>query len=109
MDSNRTEDYQIVLSPELGISANDFLAAWNEDTETHNLCEAQPVSPGSRTFDPTLIAGILITVGSGVATNVISALIMKLLDKKGVSKHTHIEQMKKSDGTQILVVDIDEK
>ena len=35
--------------------------------------------------------------------------IMKVLDKKGVSKHTHIEQMKKSDGTSLLVVDIDEK
>ncbi|HJT56450.1 MAG TPA: hypothetical protein VJ761_08145 [Ktedonobacteraceae bacterium] len=109
MDSNHTEEYQIVLSPELGISANDFLTSWNEDAETRHLSEAQAVSPGGRTFDPTLIAGILITVGSGVATNVISALIMKVLDKKGVSKHTHIEQMKKSDGTQMLVVDIDEK
>ena len=108
MDSMDNEDYQIVLSPELGISANDFLATCNEDAETRNLCEAQPISSGGKAFDPALIAGILISVGSGVATNVISALIMKVLDKKGVRKHTHIEQTKKSDGTKMLVVDIDE-
>ena len=67
------------------------------------------MSSAGKAFDPALIAGIMISVGSGVATNVVSALIMKVLDKKGVSKHTHIEQMKKSDGTKLLVVDIDEK
>ena len=103
------EYYQIALSPDLGISPDDFLEAWNEDAETRDLSEAYPMSSGSKAFDPTLIAGIMISVGSGVATNVISALIMKVLDKKGVSKHTHIEQMKKSDGTSLLVVDIDEK
>jgi len=103
------EYYQIALSPDLGISPDDFLEAWNEDAETRNLSEAYPMSSAGKSFDPTLIAGIMISVGSGVATNVISALIMKVLDKKGVSKHTHIEQMKKSDGTSLLVVDIDEK
>jgi len=100
---------QIALSPDLGISPDDFLEAWNEDAETRNLSEAYPMSSAGKSFDPALIAGIMISVGSGVATNVISALIMKVLDKKGVSKHTHIEQMKKSDGTRLLVVDIDEK
>ena len=103
------EYYQIALSPCLGISQDDFLEAWNEDAETRNLSEAYPMSSAGKAFDPALIAGIMISVGSGVATNVVSALIMKVLDKKGVSKHTHIEQMKKSDGTSLLVVDIDEK
>ncbi len=103
------EYYQIALSPDLGISPDDFLEAWNEDAETRNLSEAYLMSSAGKSFDPTLIAGIMISVGSGVATNVISALIMKVLDKKGISKHTHIEQMKKSDGTKLLVVDIDEK
>ena len=103
------EYYQIALSPDMDISPDDFLEAWNEDAETRNLSEAYPMSSAGKSFDPTLIAGIMISVGSGVATNVISALIMKVLDKKGVSKHTHIEQTKKSDGTRLLVVDIDEK
>ena len=103
------EYYQIVLSPDLGISSDDFLEAWNEDAETRNLSEAYPMSSAGKSFDPALIAGIMISISTGVATNVISALIMKVLDKKGVSKHTHIEQMKKSDGTSLLVVDIDEK
>ena len=103
------EYYQIALSPDLGISPDDFLEAWNEDAETRNLSEAYPMSSAGKSFDPTLIAGIMISVGSGVASNVVYDLVKKVLDKKGVSKHTHIEQMKKSDGTSLLVVDIDEK
>jgi hypothetical protein len=103
------EYYQIALSLDLGISSDDFLEAWNEDTETRNLSEAYPMSSAGKSFDPALIAGIMISVGTGVASNVVYDLVKKVLIKKGVSKHTHIEQMKKSDGTSVLVVDIDEK
>src|SRR6266849_5985459 len=102
-------EYQIALSPELDISPDDFLAAWNEDTETRNLAEAQLISSRGAYYDPTLIAGILLSVGSGVASNAVYELIKKVLVKQGVRKHTHIEEMKKSDGTSILVVDIDQK
>ena len=50
---------RISLSPDLGISSDDFLEAWNEDAETRNLFEAYPMSSAGKAFDPTLIAGVL--------------------------------------------------
>ncbi len=36
-------------------------------------------------------------------------LIKKVLAKQVVRKHMHIEEMKKPDGTRLLVIDIEEK
>ena len=62
-------------------------------------------------FDLTLLATILISVGTGAASNIISDLVMKVFEKRGVPrhKHTHIEQVKKPDGSETFVVDIDEE
>ena len=61
-------------------------------------------------YDPTLVATILITVLGGTAANVISAYIMKVLEKHGKpAKHTHIEHLKKPDGTESFIADIDER
>ena len=34
-------DYEIVLSPDLGISPADFAAAWNETAEARSIGEAR--------------------------------------------------------------------
>src|SRR5579863_6774208 len=101
-------DYEIILSPDLGISAEEFTAAWNETTETHAIAEAHLSTPKGAQYDPTLIIAIIISVTSGVATNVISDQINKLLEKRKGHKHTHIKQTTKRDGTERLIVDIDE-
>ena len=101
-------NYEIVLSPDLNISPTDFVTTWNTTTETHDIAEAHLSTPKGAFYDPTLIVGILITVGSGVATSVISDQINKLLEKRKEHKHTHIEHIKKADGTESFIVDIDE-
>jgi hypothetical protein len=114
------QTYQIALSPDLDISPEEFANAWNETAESRSVAEAQLSEAKGAQFDPTLIAGILISVGTGVAgnllTDLIKGIIQRLRDKKGAQssqgaqthKHTHIEQMKKPDGTEMLIVDIDE-
>ena len=103
-------DYEIILSPDLEISPTDFAAAWNESASENNAGEARVVTAKGAQFDPTLIATIVISIGTGAASNIISDLIMKVLDKRGAPKHkhTHIEHVKKPDGTETYVVDIDE-
>ncbi len=64
-------DYEIILSPDLGISAEEFAAAWNATTETHDIAEAHLATPKGAQFDPTLIVTIIISVTTGVAANVI--------------------------------------
>ncbi len=104
-------DYQIALSPELGLTTADFIAAWNEDTEARNVAAARLSTPTSTNFDPALAMAVdlAIAVGTGVASGALYDLLKKVLVKKGVKKHTHIEEMKKPDGTRLFIVDIDEQ
>lgn len=83
--------------------------ASNETAESRDTAEAHLTTPTAVHYDLTLIATILISVGTGAASNIISDLIMKTLEKRGVHKHTHIEQTKKPDGTESFIVDIEEK
>ena len=102
-------DYHIALSPELDINADDFVQAWNDDTEARKEASASLASSTGAQYDPTLITDVLLGVTTGMAGNALYDLIKKVLVKQGVRKHTHIEEMKKSDGSRLLVIDIDEK
>jgi hypothetical protein len=112
--------YQIALSPDLHITLEEFATAWNEDDIARTFAEAHlSQAKGTQFFDPMLVT-VLLSVGTGVATNLLSDLIegviQRLSDKKNTQsgqgtpshKHTHIEHIKKPDGSEMLVVDIDE-
>jgi len=67
-----------------------------------------------------MLVTVLLTVGTGVASDLLSDLIkgviQRLIDNKNAQtsqgipahKHTHIEHIKKPDGSEMLVIDIDE-
>ena len=112
--------YQIALSPNLHITLEEFANAWNEDDVARTFAEAHlSQAKGTQFFDPMLVT-VLLSVGTGVATDLLSDLIkgviQHLMDKKNTQsnqvtpthKHTHIEHIKKPDGSEMLVVDIDE-
>ena len=114
------QTYQIALSPDLHITLEEFATAWNLDDIARTFAEAHlSQAKGTQFFDPMLVT-VLLTVGTGVATNLLSDLIegviQRLTDKKNTqssqgtptNKHTHIEHIKKPDGSEMLVVDIDE-
>ena len=115
------QDYQIVLSPDLDFTPEEFAAAWNETTTARDLAEANVTSPAGTSFEPVTLAAILITVGTGIAINVISDQIKEVIqhirDKRSQQKeqgtgttevpgHTHIKITEKRDGTRIVAVDI---
>lgn len=103
-------EFEVVLSPELDMTPEAFAAAWNDLAEARARGEARTTSAKGTTFDPTLLVTVIISVTSGVASNVIADLIMNILGKRGNhGKHTHIEQVKKLDGTESFVADIDEE
>ena len=114
------QTYQIALSPDLHISLEEFANAWNEDDIARTFAEAHlSQAKGTQFFDPLLVTALL-TVGTGVATDLLSDLIkgviQRLIDKNNAQsgqdtpahKHTHIEQIKKPDGSEMLIVDLDE-
>jgi len=112
--------YQIALSPDLHISPEEFANAWNENDVARTFTEAHlSQAKGTQFFDPMLVT-VLISVGTGVASNLLSDLIegvvQQLRNKKGVQsssgttthKHTRTEYVKLPDGSEMLVVDKDE-
>ena len=104
-----TQQYEIVLAPDLALSPADFMETWNATAETRSKATASMTTTSGSHFDLIIIGTILLTVATGVASNVISELIMKTLEKRGVpSHHTHIEHVKKPDGSESFIVDIDE-
>jgi hypothetical protein len=103
--------YKISLPPELGVSPNDFIVAWNETPECREAAIAHQAEPRTRTrsFDPSLLTpalAVLGTVAAGVGTNALYDLIKQALTRKGVKKQTEITQIEQPDGTKILIVKI---
>ena len=102
---------QIILAPDLQISADDFAATWNADPARRELAEADVVVSTSVQFDPSLVnvgTVLLQGVGLGVAANALYDLIKDVLQVNGVRKRTQIRQIRYPDGTEELIVTIEE-
>jgi hypothetical protein len=114
------QTYQVALSPNLDITLEEFANAWNENDVARTIAEARlSEAKGMQFLDPMLVT-VLLSVGTGVGSDLLSDLIkgviQQLKDKKGAQsgqgtpthKHTHIDRIKNPDGSEMLVVDIDE-
>lgn len=111
--------YQIALSPDLHITAEEFADALNEDPEARQKDAEVLLSRtgGAKFLDPLVVGALLsipATVASSEIYDLLKSVIHRLWEKKGHAqpqshgRHIHIEQMKKPDGTEILVIDMDE-
>jgi len=110
--------YNIALSPDLGITPEEFATAWNESDVARTLAEARLSEAKSTQFLDPMMVTVLISVGTGVASNlltdIIEGIIEQLRNKKGAQssltphKLTHTEHVKLPDGSEMLVVDKDE-
>src|ERR687885_742418 len=99
-------EYQIILSPDLDLCPADFVTSWNEEAAAHNLPQAHLIPSASKQYDQALLDAIVLSVTTGVASNVLYELIKRVVvKKKGGHTHTHIEESRKADGTRLLVVD----
>jgi len=105
-------DYQIALSPELGLSTADFVAAWNQAPEFRAVAEARVSESSGAQYDPALLVGAVALLGGvalNVASNAIYDLIKQVLAKRGVRQRTEIMQFDQPDGSRLLVVKIVEE
>src|SRR5215831_6315102 len=114
------QTYQIALSPDLDISPEEFATAWNENDVARTFAEAHlSQAKGTNFLDPMLVT-VLLSVGTGVASNLLSDLIegvvQELRTKKGgqsgtgasTHRRTRTEYVKLPDGSEMLVVDEEE-
>jgi hypothetical protein len=96
-------NYQIALSPDLGISPEDFVSTWNESPECRAVADARVEAGTTRSFEPLSVGAILIGLVSGIATNALYDLIKNALVKKGVREQVEFTQIERPDGSRIIV------
>lgn len=101
-------NYQIVLAPDLDVSAADFAAAWNADEQTNIVAQAHVASSATKTYDPELINSIVIGVLSSLATSALYDLIKhvltEMIEPRKVPQSIEIQQIDQPDGTRLLIV-----
>lgn len=110
-------DYHIAFAPGLGLSPQDFVAAWNETPECRALAEAQLIIQPSQDFplDPRLAEqGLVLLAGAagmagGLALDVLKDLVKDKLTeylKRKLSKKPSIkvESIRQPGGAYLLVV-----
>jgi len=97
-------DYQIALSPDLGVSPEDFVSAWNELPECCAVADARVEAEAPRSFEPLTAGAIVIGLVSGIVTNALYDLIKKALVKKGVREQVELSQIERPDGSRIILV-----
>jgi len=116
--------YQVAISPDLNITAEEFARAWNAGSDTHDVATAHFVEEKASQFmDPTLLIGALLSIPAGVTTMEIYDLIKSVIERvrkekgeathvahspQGQNKHLHIEHVQKPDGSTIIIVDYEE-
>ena len=104
-------EYHIALSPDVGLSPEAFVTAWNATDETHVVAHASLAPSTGTHYDPFLVGVVatLGTIGVGVVTNALYDLIKQVIVKQKKHEHLHITQVDQPDGTHLLVVDVEEE
>ena len=110
-------DYHIAFAPDLDVSSQDFVAAWNDTPECRALAEAQLTTQPPQGFplDPQLVQQglVLLTGAAGVAGGlaldalkeaVKEKLAAYLKDKLTREPAIQVESIRQPGGAYLLVV-----
>jgi hypothetical protein len=104
---------RIILDPQLNLSIKGFANAWNASQKHRQAATASfEAQSESQFLDPFLAeAGMIVleTLTLGLLTNAIWDLIKELLFQQGVHKTTTYKEITQPDGTQILIITVEEK
>ena len=102
----------VVLAPDLGVSADEFVSEWNADT-THPPT-AQVVLEQTRihAIPPGLIHGSIQVLGElgGAATiGAIVKLVERIAKRKGSHRKLQVIQSENPDGSKYLAITLEEE
>jgi hypothetical protein len=103
--------YQVALDPQLGLSAAEFVEAWNASPHAENAPAA--VAPATRgaflSPDMTLVLiGAAASIPAAVVADVVSEVLKKKLLKKDAPQVT-VTTISSPDGGPILIIQHMEK
>jgi hypothetical protein len=107
-------DYQLVIDPDLGVSTDDFAAAWNETPTCRTLAEARvsTLSPKGTPIDARMIhEGLILLAGTvgGLALDALKDAVKDKLtayfeEKLSRKPSLKVEAVRQPDGAYLLVV-----
>ena len=105
-------EIQLALDPSLAVAPDQFAATWNEDPACRRVAAAQAQPGPVGTFDPlavSMLTLLVVPLAVGLATNALYDLIKDVLVKQGVHRRTQIIRQRLPDGSELLVITIDEQ
>jgi len=94
----------ILLHPDLGVSPEEFVAAWNGRAEAHELAQASLERQPQASFGFGEVVAMLSGVAIGVATNALYDLIKETILMRGVRKRIEVVERVLPDGTRVITV-----
>lgn len=110
--------YKLMLSPDLDISPEDFAASWNVTDQAQTCGQAQLSPLRGAQYDLSLAAGTLITIVTNLASSALYDYLKMLIQQLPTKSHVpqthnsrrrlHVEELKKPDGTSLLIIDLEE-
>jgi hypothetical protein len=93
------DEYNIALSPDLGITPEEFANAWNETDVARTIAEARlSQAKGIQFLDPMMVT-VLISVSTGVASNLLTDIIEGIIQQLRSKKGAQSKRNKNSNGT----------
>ncbi|HLH61847.1 MAG TPA: hypothetical protein VKV20_09200 [Ktedonobacteraceae bacterium] len=108
--------YQVALSPDLNLSAEEFADAWNATRDTRELAIARLSIPKGISYYEPLLTSVQLASPINIESNTIYEAIRTVISryasaKKGKGQATpatpHIEEVQRPGGARVLVVDVD--
>lgn len=114
--STPADTVKILLDAGLGLRAEQFAAAWNGSPEHRTQAAAGVAADAAawaaKSYDPTwaeIVNLVVAPLALGVAGNALYDLIKRALLGAGVRRRTRIEQHRLPDGSELIVVTIEEE
>ncbi len=99
--------YQIALDPALGVSAADFVAAWNDLSECRAAAEARVAEPTRGEFGlglPPEAIQLIASAATSLLASVLWDCVKLALEKRGVKETPEKVEIYLPDGTPVYVV-----
>jgi len=102
------QQVQVILSPEIGMSVEEFVTAWNTSEKYHQLAQADTIDTQLRQFDSMQMAAIILTfalgVGTGVVTDFAKDAVKDFIDQYLPNPPPEVKVIKQADGTIIIII-----
>jgi len=109
------QQVQVILSPEIGMSVEEFVTAWNTSEKYHQLAQADTIDTQLREFGSARKAAIILTflavvgmeVGRGVVTDFAKDAVKDFISQYlRINPPPEVKVVKQADGTTIIIITV---